>query len=143
MNRQIDTAGPSSPGTIPEGPPPGRRACFMCETGWMRRTTTPEAGWYYDRCDTFEPDDQEKPRPGLDHPADENISRVVYCAGCNRDERIRDMHRNGWRIVAGDPLCPHCDDPPDEWIDQVRDRYETSDQDDGRRVKSKSIGRVS
>ena len=99
----------------------------------MRRTTTPEAGWYCDRCDTFEPDDQETP----------GIGRVVYCAGCNRDELIRDMHRNGWRIVAGDPLCPHCDDPPDEWIDQVRDRYETSDQDDGRRVKSKSIGRVS
>jgi hypothetical protein len=94
----------------------------------MRRTTTPEAGWVCDRCDTFEPDIRE-PQPNDDQESPD-IGRVIYCAGCNRDELIRDMHRLGWRIVGGDPLCPHCDDTPDEWIDQVRECYEASEPDD-------------
>lgn len=40
------------------------RACFNCE-GMMARTDHPEPGWYCGQCDTFLPDDQTKPRPGL------------------------------------------------------------------------------
>lgn len=46
-----------------ERDPGKRRACFNCEAGAMARTTQPEPGWHCAACDTFLPDDQDKPRP--------------------------------------------------------------------------------
>lgn len=54
--------------------PGKRRACpYGCQ-GWMVRLEGPDAdepAWFCPMCDTFEPDDQERARPGLDYPADE------------------------------------------------------------------------
>ena len=59
------------------------RACFNCESGTMARTADPEPGWYCARCDTFEPDDQTRPRPGLDFPELESVitQRLTFADG--------------------------------------------------------------
>lgn len=55
------------------------RACFNCETGAMARTDHPEPGWYCKLCDTFLPDDQTAPRPGIDQA--EIIQRLTFGDG--------------------------------------------------------------
>jgi hypothetical protein len=81
---------------ITEGDAP-RRACSHGCQGYMARTTDPEPGWYCAQCEVFEPDDQERARPGLWH--EEN---VWTCSVCNATHEGKQVH------------CDNCDARFDE-----------------------------
>jgi len=63
---------------ITEGEVQTRHCPYGCQ-GYMARAAGPEPGWYCVTCDTFEPDDQEKARPGLDY----HEENVWTCSVCN------------------------------------------------------------